>query len=182
MEDMMRRMQRTFGQWPATTQEAMTVGQWSPSVDISDNDKEFIVKAELPELKKEDIKVQVEEGTLCISGERKVQKEEKDVKFHRIERAYGRFERTFTLPNAADVERSARRIRTESLPFTCPRTLRRYLQRTRSRYNKAPQCANCLRFVMRGSAFTIPANPEARGPLPGGGTRCDSSTQSSNAA
>jgi len=57
MEDMMRNMQRTFPQWPARTEESMTLAEWSPSVDIGENDKEFIVKAELPDVKKEDIKV-----------------------------------------------------------------------------------------------------------------------------
>jgi HSP20 family protein len=105
MEDMMRSMQRTFAQWPARTEEFLALAEWSPSVDIAENDKEFIVKAELPDVKKEDIKVNVEDGTLSISGERKVEKEEKDLKFHRIERAYGRFERSFTLPNAVDADK-----------------------------------------------------------------------------
>lgn len=81
------------------------IAEWSPSVDISENDKEYVVKAELPEVKKEDIKVNVEDGTLCISGERKVEKEEKGTKFHRVERAYGRFERSFSLPDEADADK-----------------------------------------------------------------------------
>jgi HSP20 family protein len=105
MEDMMRSIQRTFAQWPVRTEESLTLAEWSPSVDIAENEKEFIVKAELPDVKKEDIKVNVEDGTLSISGERKVEKEEKDLKFHRIERAYGRFERSFTLPNAVDADK-----------------------------------------------------------------------------
>jgi len=102
MEDLMRGMQRTFATWPARSEEAMTLAQWSPSVDIGETDQEFVVKAELPEVKKEDIKVNVENGTLSISGERKVEKEEKTMKFHRVERSYGRFERTFSLPDEAD--------------------------------------------------------------------------------
>jgi HSP20 family protein len=105
MEDMMRNMQRAFPQWPARTEESMTLVEWSPSVDIGENDKEFIVKAELPDVKKEEIEVNVENGTLSISGERKVEKEEKGVKFHRVERAYGRFERSFTLPDEADPDK-----------------------------------------------------------------------------
>lgn len=104
MEDLMRGMQRSFAIRPRT-EEAMTLSEWSPSVDIGENDKEFVVKAELPECKKEDIKVNVEEGTLCISGERKVEKEETGMKFHRVERAYGRFERSFGLPDQADADK-----------------------------------------------------------------------------
>jgi HSP20 family protein len=74
-------------------------------VDIGENGTEFIVKAELPDVKKEDIKVNVENGILWISGERKAEKEEKGVKFHRLERAYGRFERSFTLPDEADPDK-----------------------------------------------------------------------------
>ncbi len=104
MEDLMRGMQRSFASRPRT-EESMTLAEWSPSVDIGENDNEYVVKAELPECKKEDIKVNVEDGTLCISGERKVEKEETGMKFHRVERAYGRFERTFGLPDQADSDK-----------------------------------------------------------------------------
>ena len=104
MEDLVRGMQRAFAAWPAKSQEAMTMADWSPSVDIGETDKEFLVKAELPEVKKEDIKVNVDDSTLTISGERKVEKEEKGTKYHRVERAYGRFERAFTLPEQTDAE------------------------------------------------------------------------------
>lgn len=83
----------------------MTLTDWAPSVDIGENDTEFVVKAELPEVKKEDIKVNIEDGILSISGERRVEKEETGMKFHRVERAYGSFERTFGLPDQADPEK-----------------------------------------------------------------------------
>lgn len=104
LEDMMRGMQRVFTTWPAKSEESMTLSEWTPSVDIGENDKEYVVKAELPDVNKEDIKVNVEGGTLSISGERRVEKEESDMKFHRMERAYGHFERTFSLPDEADAE------------------------------------------------------------------------------
>ncbi|WP_395741741.1 Hsp20/alpha crystallin family protein [Prosthecobacter sp.] len=78
--------------------ESMTVARWSPLVDITEDDKEYLVKAELPDLKKEEVKITVENGELTISGERKIEKEEKNKKFHRIERSYGSFVRSFTLP------------------------------------------------------------------------------------
>jgi HSP20 family protein len=78
------------------------LADWSPQVDITEDEKEYLVKADLPEVKKEDVKVTVENGILCVAGERKTEKEETKKKFHRIERSYGRFERTFTLPDDAD--------------------------------------------------------------------------------
>ncbi|MDP3091418.1 MAG: Hsp20/alpha crystallin family protein [Nitrospira sp.] len=82
--------------------EAITVAQWSPVVDISEDDKEYAIKAELPDVKKEDIKLNVHDDVLTITGERKYEKEEKGKKYHRVERAYGSFVRSFTLPEDAD--------------------------------------------------------------------------------
>lgn len=82
--------------------ETASFSQWTPSVDIIEDEKEFLVKAELPEIKKEDVKVSVENGMLQISGERNLEKEEKGKKYHRIEREYGSFARSFTLPDGAD--------------------------------------------------------------------------------
>jgi len=81
------------------------VAEWAPRVDISEDDKEWLVKADLPEMKKEDVKVTVENGVLTITGERKFEKEEKNKKFHRIERSYGNFYRSFTLPDGADPDK-----------------------------------------------------------------------------
>ena len=78
----------------------MVVSEWSPRVDITEDDRELLVKAELPEMKKDDVKVTVEDGMLTISGERKQEKEEKGKKYHRVEREYGSFMRCFTLPDA----------------------------------------------------------------------------------
>ena len=85
--------------------ETMTVTEWVPLVDITEDDKEYVIKAELPEVKREDVKVTVEDGRLCISGERKFEKEEKDKKYHRVERSYGSFLRAFALPEAVSPER-----------------------------------------------------------------------------
>jgi len=67
-----------------------------------ENEKEYLVKADLPDVKKENVKVTVENGVLTITGERRFEKEEKDKKYHRIERSYGNFLRSFTLPEGAD--------------------------------------------------------------------------------
>ena len=106
MDDLQNRLAKFFGLTPARVanggQELMTVAEWAPSVDISEDDKEWLVKADLPEVKKEDVKVTVENGVLTVTGERKFEKEEKDKKYHRIERSYGNFFRSFTLPEGAD--------------------------------------------------------------------------------
>jgi len=82
-------------------EEPLAVAEWAPLVDISEDDKEYVIKAELPDVKKEDVKITAEGGTLTIAGERKPEKEEKGKKYHRVERAYGSFLRTFALPEHA---------------------------------------------------------------------------------
>jgi HSP20 family protein len=82
--------------------EALKVAEWSPLVDIVEDEKEYRIKAELPAMKKEDVRLTVENEVLTISGERKYEQEEKGEKHHRIERAYGSFVRSFSLPEDAD--------------------------------------------------------------------------------
>jgi HSP20 family protein len=82
-------------------EEQIAVPEWAPLVDISEDEREYLIKAELPEVKREDVKVTAEEGTLTITGERKFEKEEKGKKYHRVERAYGSFARSFSLPDDA---------------------------------------------------------------------------------
>jgi HSP20 family protein len=82
--------------------EWLTRADWAPLVDIVEDDKEYLIKAELPEVDKSNVKVTLERGVLTISGERKAEKEEKGKKYHRIERSYGSFVRSFTLPEDAD--------------------------------------------------------------------------------
>lgn len=71
---------------------------WAPAVDIAETPKEYTVKAELPGVKKEEVKVSVENGVLTISGERRSEHEEKDARVHRVERTYGAYSRSFSLP------------------------------------------------------------------------------------
>ena len=105
LEDMEKRFSTYLGR-PAvqteTGKEAMTVAEWSPLVDITEDEKEYLIKADLPEVKKEDVKLTVQDDVMSISGERKYEKEEKGKKYHRVERAYGSFMRSFTLPEDAD--------------------------------------------------------------------------------
>jgi HSP20 family protein len=104
LEEVAERLGRAFGR-PTKLRsgdEALTAAEWSPAVDISETDKEYLIKAELPEVKKDDVKVAVQNDILTIQGERKAEKEEKNTKHHRIERSYGYFERSFSLPDDAD--------------------------------------------------------------------------------
>jgi HSP20 family protein len=78
------------------------VFDWRPSVDISETKKDYLIKAELPEVEREDVHVSVENGLLTISGERNYEKEEDTETQHRVESMYGRFSRSFTLPTDAD--------------------------------------------------------------------------------
>lgn len=102
LEDIQDRLSSLFGRTRmGDLRETMTVSEWTPLVDITEDDKEYLIKAELPDVKKEDVKVTVENGVVTITGERKFEKEEKGKKYHRIERAYGTFMRSFTLPEGA---------------------------------------------------------------------------------
>jgi HSP20 family protein len=102
IEDMFDRYARTVGQPRVGGQEAVATGDWAPRVDIAETEKAFVIKAEIPEVKKEDVKVIVDNGVLTIRGERKQEREEKGKKYHRVERYYGSFTRSFTLPDNVD--------------------------------------------------------------------------------
>jgi HSP20 family protein len=105
LEDMSERLNRVFTR-PASRasggKEQLTVADWVPTVDISETDGEYLIKAELPEVKKEDVKVTVEDGVLTLQGVRHQEKEEKGKRYHRVERSYGSFVRSFTLPESVD--------------------------------------------------------------------------------
>jgi HSP20 family protein len=93
---------RSPTQWPEGQEEPIAVAEWAPLVDISEDDTEYRIKAELPEVTKEDVKVTAEEGTLTIMGERRFEKEQKGRKYHRVERSYGSFARSFSIPADAN--------------------------------------------------------------------------------
>jgi len=103
LSEFQNRLGSFFGRSPARKgQESPNFSQWSPAVDIIEDDKEFLIKAELPDIRKEDVHVTVDNGVLTISGERKWENEEKNKRYHRVERAYGSFTRSFSLPDGAD--------------------------------------------------------------------------------
>jgi HSP20 family protein len=98
------RMNRLFNETyaPRQSDDLMSRGTWTPSVDIYEVEGALVIKAELPDMRREDIDVSVENNTLTIKGERKLDSEIKQENFHRVERAYGSFVRSFSLPNTVD--------------------------------------------------------------------------------
>lgn len=126
LDEMEKRLAVMFGRSPlrkeGEREEAMTVAEWAPLVDISEDEKEYLIKAELPEIKKEDIKVTVHDDVMTISGERKYEKEEKGKKYHRVERAYGSFTRSFTLPEDADGSKISAECKDGILRVRLPKT------------------------------------------------------------
>ena len=122
MEDVFGRFSRPLGWHHGFGQELARAGDWTPRVDISETDNEFVIKAEIPDISKEDVKVTVENGVLTFRGERKQEKEEKGKKFHRIERYYGCFCRSFSLPDNVDESKIDASFKDGMLELTIPKT------------------------------------------------------------
>ncbi len=125
MQDLTDRFSRLLSRWPSRTtgaREALTVADWAPSVDISESDNEFLIKAEIPEVDKKDVKVTVQDGLLTLQGERKQEKEEKGKRFHRIERSYGTFLRTFEMPDGVDQDKLKAEFKDGLLVVHLPKT------------------------------------------------------------
>ena len=104
-----------------TGDEALSSAIWSPAVDIYETDDEVVVKAELPEVSQKDIDIQIENNTLTLRGERKFNKETKKENFHRIERAYGTFSRSFTLPGTINQEKISADYKDGILKISMPK-------------------------------------------------------------
>jgi HSP20 family protein len=99
-DDLFRQYSPLFGR--AVRNADDSAAHWAPSANISETDKEYVIKAELPEVKKEDVKITLDDGVITISGERKFEKEQQDERAIRVESFYGTFERRFSLPENAD--------------------------------------------------------------------------------
>lgn len=104
------------------TQELLASGDWAPRADIAETDSEFTIKVEIPEIKREEIKITIDNGVLNISGERKHEKEEKNTKYHRIERHYGKFLRSFSLPDNVTEEQVDAQFEGGVLTLHLPKT------------------------------------------------------------
>lgn len=120
LDDFFERYTRDFGR-----QQLSLLGdnlRWRPSADIVENDKEYTIKADLPEVRKEDIDIKVENGVLTLSGERRVEKSTDDEKEHRREAFYGRFSRSFSLPEDVDATRISADCKDGVLKVHLPKT------------------------------------------------------------
>jgi HSP20 family protein len=105
MEDMLDRYSRSpLKSLLRKRDESLLFGDWMPTMDIKENKDSYMIKAELPGVDKENVNVSIEDGVLTIKGEKKVEKEEKDDKTHRVECSYGSFMRSFTLPGKVKVD------------------------------------------------------------------------------
>lgn len=106
-DDLFNRYNRLFGSvTPAGDErEGGAAAQWRPTANIAETDKEYLIKAELPEVEKKDVEVTVHEGVLTIRGERRYQRSHETEKQHRVESFYGNFARSFSVPSDVDIER-----------------------------------------------------------------------------
>ncbi len=114
--DMDRFFNTYFGRYPEERD-----GFWTPAIDIEENNGNIMVRAEIPGMKKEDIKVLVRDNMLSVSGERKQEKETKNKTYHRIERCYGKFVRNITLPSEVDAAKIKATYKDGVLNVTLPK-------------------------------------------------------------
>jgi HSP20 family protein len=121
MQEEMNRLFDDFFGRPLVRAEG-TEGVWSPSVDVSEDKDNVIVRAEMPGMKKEEVKISIQDNVLTLKGEKKQEKEEKDANYHRIERSYGSFSRSFTLPTAVKADKVKASYKDGMLNITLPKT------------------------------------------------------------
>jgi HSP20 family protein len=125
LEDVSKQLNCIFNKFPARTEasrELLAMADWAPDVDITETDTAYLIKGEIPGVNKEDVKVNVEDGMLTMSGERKQEKEEKGKKFHRIERSYGSFLRSFRPPDNVDESAIKAEFKDGMLNVTLPKS------------------------------------------------------------
>ncbi len=119
-DEMERFFDSLSGRYPRERTEVI----WGPPVDVEETDEEIIVRAELPGMNKDDIKVSVMGDVLTINGERKHESEQKGKTFHRVERLYGKFQRSLTLPCEVESEKAKASYKNGVLELTLPKTAR----------------------------------------------------------
>lgn len=124
LEDIQTRLNRFLIDTPMRPIEGdkLFFADFAPPVDIEETEKEYVIKAELPEVAKENVKVEMLDGVLTIEGERKQEKEEKGKKFHKVERAYGKFVRQFALPTEVEATRIQAEFKDGMLNVHLPKT------------------------------------------------------------
>ena len=115
------RINRVFSSYSPQDEEVFEGGELSPVVDIYEDDKSFVFEADLPGFKKEDIKIDISNNILTISGDRKLEREENKEKYLRVERSYGTFVRRFTLPNTINSENVEAKYKNGVLSLKLPK-------------------------------------------------------------
>ena len=120
MDDMFNRVPGLY--WPRWLSNNESSSEWSPAVDISETGEEYLTRAALPAVKKDDVEVTVEDGMLTLSGSRRQQQEQQDEKFHKVETFYGSFSRSFTLPEAIDAAAISAESKDGVLTIHVPKT------------------------------------------------------------
>jgi HSP20 family protein len=116
-------MNRLFNEFFASTPDRGETGvfPWNPLVDIAETKDDIVVKAEIPGMKKDDIKIVIQDNILTLKGERQEEKQEKDKRYHRVERSYGSFERSFSLPVSVKVDKVKADYKDGVLTITLPK-------------------------------------------------------------
>jgi HSP20 family protein len=123
LETLSSRLNQHLGQPAAGRDDAEApFADWAPAMDIAETDKEYLLKADLPEVAKENIKIGIEDGVLSLEGERKQEKEENTKKFHRVERVYGKFVRRIAVPSDVDQQHVAAEFKNGVLNVHLPKS------------------------------------------------------------
>ena len=122
MNRMQEEMNRYFDDFFGEHRRGLAEGAWLPAVDVSESENEFVVRAELPGMSHEDIDINVQENVLTLKGEKKQEKKEEKENFHRLERTYGSFSRSFTLPVGVKPEDIKATFKDGVLEVTMPKT------------------------------------------------------------
>ena len=116
------RFNRAFGSMPARERdEEMSLGAWMPPVDVAEDKEKVTLTAELPGFKEDEVQIQMEGNILTLRGERKFEQEKEGRNYHRVERSYGQFMRSFTLPNNVDRENIRAKFRNGLLEIEMPK-------------------------------------------------------------
>jgi len=118
---MQEEMNRFFDDFFGEQRRGLAEGAWLPSVDVAETDGEFVVRAELPGMSHEDIEINVQDNILTLKGEKKQEKKEEHETFHRLERSYGSFSRTFTLPAGVKLDDIKATFKDGVLEVTMPK-------------------------------------------------------------
>ena len=120
LQTQLNRLFEPFGH-PAASDEDLVTGTWVPPVDVVETKEKIVVRAEVPGMKQEEISIEFENGVLTLRGERRFQKESDQHTYHRVERAYGNFIRSFTLPRSVDAEQIVASYRDGVLEIEVPK-------------------------------------------------------------